>query len=138
MRQFVNPPTLHVPEGTRQSPGDLVYTQVVRVGNMVFVAGQCANDEQFKTVGIGDPWVQARRCYENVRRALEGVGASMKDVVKVTTYSTLEEYRKILIDVRPEFFEPPLPASTGVVVSALAKPEWLFEVEAIAVIGDGD
>jgi len=85
-------------------------------------------------VGKGDPYVQARLCYENVRLALEAAGATMRNVVKITTYSTHPDYRKILIEVRKEFFEPPYPASTGVVVTSLYDPAALFEVEAIAVV----
>jgi enamine deaminase RidA (YjgF/YER057c/UK114 family) len=86
-------------------------------------------------VGIGDPYAQARQCYENVSLALKAVGATMRDVVKINTYSTHPDYRRILNDVRREFFDPPYPASTGVVVSSLFTPEALFEVEATAVIG---
>jgi 2-iminobutanoate/2-iminopropanoate deaminase len=130
--QYLDPPTI-----SRSS----IYSQVVRAGNLVFVAGQCAHVPSEGTptrnhviVGVGDPLVQARQCYQNVRHALEAAGASMQDVVKLNTYSTHPDYRKILDDVRPEFFTAPYPASTDVVVTALFTPEALFEVEAIAVL----
>lgn len=133
MPDYYNPPTLYKSS---------VYSHAVKAGNIIFVAGQCAHrpdDAQGPTasppiVGKGDPYVQARLCYENVRLALEAAGATMRDVVKITTYSTHPDYRKILIDVRKEFFEPPYPASTGVVVSSLFDPAALFEVEVIAVV----
>lgn len=133
MPEHYNPPTLYKSS---------VYSHAVKAGNIIFVAGQCAHrpdDASGPTasppiVGKGDPYVQARLCYENVRLALEAAGATMRNVVKITTYSTHPDYRRILIDVRKEFFEPPFPASTGVVVSSLFDPAALFEVEVIAVV----
>ena len=134
VRQHFDPPTLY------RSP---IHSQAVRAGDLIFVAGQCAHvptdstpTRDHRIIGVGDPLVQARQCYQNVQYTLEAAGATIRDVVKLTTYSTHPDYHKILIldDVRPEFFAPPHPASTGVVVSALFKPEALFEVEAIAVV----
>jgi 2-iminobutanoate/2-iminopropanoate deaminase len=138
MLQHFNPPTL--------CDMTAIYSHAVKAGNLIFVAGQCAHrpltDGRKVTasepsniiVGKGDPYAQARLCYENVRHALEGAGATMRDVVKITTYSTHPDYRAILIAVRGEFFEPPYPASTGVVVTSLFDPSALFEVEVIASV----
>ena len=137
MLEYFNPPTLYKSS---------VYSHAVKAGNIIFVAGQCShqpddsvgptpsNTASTKIVGKGDPYFQARQCYENVRLALEAAGATMRDVVKITTYSTHPDYRRILIDLRKEFFDPPYPASTGVVVSSLFDPAALFEVEVIAII----
>lgn len=134
MREYFTPPTLYK---------SAIYSHAVKVGNIVFIAGQCANvpDENSseptltpRIVGLGDPYTQARQCYQNVRAALEAAGATMRDVVKINTYSTHPDYRRILIDLRGEFFDPPYPASTGVVVSSLYDPAALFEVEVIAII----
>jgi enamine deaminase RidA (YjgF/YER057c/UK114 family) len=133
MKEYFSPPTLY------NSP---VYSHAVKVGNIVFVSGQCANvpekeanqPRSDKMAGAGDPYFQARLCYQNVRQALEAAGASMSDVVKINTYSTHPDYRKVLIEVRKEFFTPPYPASTGVVVTSLYDPAAMFEVEVIAII----
>ena len=131
----VDPPRLHKPPQ---------YSQVVRAGNLVFVAGQCAyvpGDGAAGSgvlVGAGDPLAQARQCHENVRHALEAAGASMQDVVKINTYSTHPDWRKALMDVRTDYFSPPYPASTGVVVPSLANPDAIFEVEVVAVIPDAN
>jgi enamine deaminase RidA (YjgF/YER057c/UK114 family) len=126
-----------------------IYSQVVKAGNLIFVAGQCAHqpltDGRTVTpdkpadiiVHKADPHAQARLCYENVRRALEAAGATMSDVVKINTYSTHPDYRAILIAVRNEFFTPPYPASTGVVVTSLFDPAAIFEVEVIAYVENG-
>jgi 2-iminobutanoate/2-iminopropanoate deaminase len=132
-KEYFNSPKLY------KSP---VYSHAVKVGNIIFVAGQCANvpapDGSEIAVpnipGPGDPYAQARLCYENIRSALESAGATMRDVVKINTYATHPDYRKILIDLRKEFFEPPYPASTGVVVSSLYDPRAMFEVEVIAIL----
>jgi enamine deaminase RidA (YjgF/YER057c/UK114 family) len=132
--RFLDPPGLHRPAQ---------YSQAVRTGNVVFVAGQCAYvpgdgpDRAGRFVGAGDPHLQARQCHENVRLALEAAGATMQDVVKINTYSTHPDHRKILMAARPDYFQPPYPASTGVVVRSLANPDALFEVEVVAVVKDG-
>ena len=118
-----------------------IYSHAVKAGNLIFVSGQCARRPKPDSVGKpdtivgkGDPHAQARLCYENVRLALESAGATMRDVVKINTYSTHPDYRAILVALRPEFFEPPFPASTGVVVTSLSDPALLFEVEVIAYV----
>ena len=133
MVQHLDPPTLYQPPQ---------YSQVVRAGPLIFVSGQCAHvpDGAARTgtlLSPADPTAQARQCYQNVRLALEGAGARMADVVKINTYSTHPDYRKLLMDLRTTYFDPPYPASTGVVVPSLFAPEALFEVEAIAVARDG-
>jgi len=134
MHEYFNAPTLYKSS---------VYTHAVKAGNMVFVSGQCSNAPRGPEddpnalppiIGKGDPYVQARRCHQNIKDALETAGATMRDVVKSNTYSTHPDYRKILIEVRKEFFDPPYPASTGVVVSSLYDPAALFEVEVVAII----
>ena len=131
MVEHFNPPTLYK---------SAIYSHAVKSGNIIFVAGQCSHEPQGEAVvnptvvGKGDPYLQARKCYENVKLALEAAGASMRDVVKINTYSTHPDYRTILIDVRKEFFQPPYPASTGVVVTSLFDPAAMFEVEVIAIV----
>jgi 2-iminobutanoate/2-iminopropanoate deaminase len=132
--RHLDPPTI-----SRSS----IYSQVVRAGNLVFVAGQCAHvptdgtpTRDHHIIGAGDPLLQARQTYQNVLHALQGAGADARHVVKLNTYSTHPDYRKVLLETRAEFFTPPCPASTGVVISALFKPEAIFEVEAIAVVED--
>ncbi len=101
---------------------------------MVFVSGQYATAGDGTLVGRGDPYAQAKQCHQNLQAALEVAGASMQDVVKINTYSTNEDYRWVLIRSRPEFFQPPYPASTGVVVTGLPRPDFMFEVDAMAII----
>ena len=101
---------------------------------LLFVAGQAGWDENGNIVGVGDPAVQARQAFENLRAVLEQAGASLADVVKETEYVTdLSLYREIA-RVRKEFFPDNFPAATLVEVKGLFKKDQVFEIEAIAVV----
>jgi reactive intermediate/imine deaminase len=110
------------------------YTDAVRAGNLLFVSGCVAVDADGKLVGEGDVVAQARRVFANIGLCLEAAGATFADVVKVTTYLTDVADRAAINPVRQEFFGDARPASTLVEVSALVLPEFLIEVEAVAVI----
>jgi enamine deaminase RidA (YjgF/YER057c/UK114 family) len=124
------------PEGLLASPA---YTHVVasRSGRTVHVSGQVAMDATGAVVGVGDLGAQTTQVMENLRTALGAVGATFADVVKITTYVVgyRPEQRAVIAAARSPFFgagEPP--ASTLVGVSALAAPDWLIEIEAVAVL----
>jgi enamine deaminase RidA (YjgF/YER057c/UK114 family) len=124
------------------NPGDLAtphtYTHVVvaRGTRLVFVAGQVAEDGQGNLVGRGDLAVQARQAFENVGRALAAAGARPEDVTKITIlvvgYRT--EQLGVIEAGRQALFGDHKPADTLVGVEALAEPERLIEVEAVAVV----
>ena len=119
------------PAGLNRPTG---YTHVVRVGNLAFVAGQTATDSSGGVVGVGDVEAQAEQVYENIKIALGSVGADFSSMVKTTTYLTraedIEGYRR----ARAKYMSTELPASTLVVVTRLAHPDYLIEIEAIAAI----
>jgi 2-iminobutanoate/2-iminopropanoate deaminase len=125
--------------GARIAPnGQLLYSQVVVVEGgkrLIFVAGQIARDEKGRVVGKGDMRAQIQKVGENIKNALEAVGANLSDIVKTTTYVTdIEEYFKHP-DIRLQYFGHAAPTSTTVEVRRLAAPEYLVEVEAMAVVG---
>lgn len=101
---------------------------------VVFLAGQVPLGADGQLVGEGDFDAQARQTFENLRTVLEQAGAGFDSIVKVTVYLTdisrLAEYRR----VKAEFITDPQPASTALQVPALAQPEIMIEVEAIAVL----
>ena len=112
------------------------YAQGVEVtgGRTLYVAGQIAIDAEGKLVGEGDIRAQARQVFANIQAIIEEAGGEMSDIVKLTTFLTdIDDYAGF-VEVRSEFLRPPFPAATLVAVSALVRPEWLVEVEAIAVI----
>ena len=110
------------------------YTHGWRVGNTVYVAGQLALDKAGKLVGPNDIGAQTCQIFENIKRILEGGGASLRDVVKITVFVTDIRYREPYGEVRQEFFPVNPPASTLVGVSSLVHPDWLVEIEIVAVI----
>jgi len=110
------------------------YTHGWRVGNTVYVAGQLALDKAGKLVGPNDIAAQTRQVFQNIKRVLEGGGAALRDIVKITVFVTDIRYREPYGEVRQEFFAVDPPASTLVQISALAIPGALIEIEAVAVI----
>src|SRR5262245_52120380 len=124
------------PEGLLHNPA---FSQVVVASGtrMILTAGQVSIDERGELVGPGDVGAQTAQCMRNIGLALGAVGASFADIVKITTYVVdyRPEHRAVIGKARAPFFaNRPPPASTLVGVSALALPEWLVEIEAVAVI----
>lgn len=113
------------------------YTDAVRFGDLLFVSGAAAFDSDGNVVGKGDPVTQTRVILQNIRDALQAVGADMGDVLKVTVFLTDIGDRAAINPVRKEFFGDAKPASTLFEVSALAVPDMLVEIEAVAGIPEG-
>lgn len=103
-------------------------------GRTLYVAGQVAIDADGKLVGQGDFKAQTRQVLGNVQAIVEEAGGKMSDIVKLTTFLTDMDNYAAFCEVRSEYLKPPFPAATLVEVSSLVRPEWLLEVEAIAVI----
>lgn len=124
------------PDGVAPGPG---YSHVVTgTGQLVAVSGQVATREDGQLVGPGDPSAQARQVFENLRRCLAAAGLSLGEVIKLTYYLTDMAHLAAVRTVRDEFINTARPpASTAVQVVALARPEFLLEVEAFALAGGG-
>jgi enamine deaminase RidA (YjgF/YER057c/UK114 family) len=126
--RYLNPPTLVKPNG---------YTHVVVApdARTVYVAGQVAFDSTGQLVGGSDFQAQADRVFQNLRRALSSVGGSLDDVVKTTTFVTDQKNVEKLREIRLKYLDKAHPpANTLVVVSSLARPNLLIEIEAVAVL----
>ena len=108
-------------------------SQGFRVGDLVIVSGQAAVDDQGQVVGPGDFGAQARHAVGNLRRVLEAAGSSLDQVIKVTIFVTDMAHFPEVVELRREVFTPPYPADTICEVRALAYPELMFEIEAIAL-----
>ena len=120
-----------VPEGIGANPA---FSPGVRVGDFLFVSGQVAQDGDGNTVGVGDCEAQTRQVMTRIRTIVEAAGATMQDVVKITTFLVnLDDY-PAFSRVRSETFPSSPPASSTVVVAALVRPEFLVEVEAVVHI----
>ncbi|MGA7989196.1 MAG: RidA family protein [Candidatus Dormiibacterota bacterium] len=127
----INPPALPVPMG---------YTQVVATmgTRTIYVAGQVAVDAIGNVVAPGDVIGQARRAFANVKSAVEAAGATVEDIAKVTWYVVgfRAELLPHLASARRDVFGDHAPASTLIGVAALASPDFLVEVEAVAVLDE--
>jgi 2-iminobutanoate/2-iminopropanoate deaminase len=113
------------------------YAQAVKVTSaqtILFIAGQVAYDKDGGVAHRGDFKAQARECFKAIKALVEAQGGTLQNVVKVNTYVVDVRYRGDLIPVREEFFGKQSPASTLIQVPSLAHPDWMIEIEAIAVV----
>ena len=111
---------------------------VVAEGRMVFVRGQVGQDiDTSQSVCVGDPAGQAQQAMSNIAKLLEEAGAKLDHICKITIYLTDPRYREPVYRTVGRWLKGVYPVSTGLVVSALARPEWLVEIDVIAVIPPG-
>jgi enamine deaminase RidA (YjgF/YER057c/UK114 family) len=105
--------------------------QAVVAGNMVYLRGQIGqNLETRETIGVGDARAQTERAMANIALLLEEAGSSLEDIVKIVVYLTDIRYREPVYQVMGRWLKGVFPVSTGVVVTALARPEWVVEIDA--------
>ena len=104
-------------------------------GRLLYIAGQVARDAEGNVLAPGDIRTQAREVFQNLQRVLQAAGGELADLLKITTYITKIEDFPAVAEVRREFFPGELPASTLIVVSRLAQPDLLIEVEGMAALG---
>ncbi len=123
----INPATVYVPP-------TFSYSHAVCFGDLVFVAGQVAQNARGELVGKDDPRQQTEQVFENLRLVLEAAGSGLDLVGKVTVLTTSLDYRPVIHDVRSRVFGPigHYPASTLAVVTSLAHPDFLVEIDAVA------
>jgi len=124
-KTYLNPDTMSQPRG---------YSHVVKVGNTAYIAGQVSVARDGSVVGKGDPEAQARQIWHNLEAAVKSIGGTLNDLVKTTTYVTNINYAAAVRKVREERFPTNPPTSTLLVVAGLASPDYIMEIEAIAVV----
>ena len=113
--------------------------QAVVAGNTVYVRGQIGQDlDSCESVGSGDAAAQAEQALANIDMLLREAGSSLEHLVKLTIYLVDPRYREDVYRTVGRWTKGVHPISTGLVVSALARPEWLVEVDAIAVIPEDE
>jgi enamine deaminase RidA (YjgF/YER057c/UK114 family) len=110
--------------------------QAVRAGNTVYVRGQLGTDFDGNLIGLGDAGAQAEQAMKNVKQLLEEAGSGLQDIVKITIYLIDPRYREAVYQVVGRWLKGVFPISTGLVVSALGQPEWLMEIDVIAVVSE--
>jgi enamine deaminase RidA (YjgF/YER057c/UK114 family) len=112
--------------------------QAVVAGNTVYLRGQIAQDlETRESLHVGDAGKQADKAMANIAMLLEEAGSELSHIVKVVVYLTDIRYRDAVYRAMGKWLKGVFPVSTGLVVQALARPEWVVEIDATAVIPDG-
>jgi enamine deaminase RidA (YjgF/YER057c/UK114 family) len=117
---------MHMPNG---------YSHVVKAGDTIYIAGQVARTPDGSLVGKDDPTAQAEQVFKNLQAALASVGATLQDLVKTTTYVVSPDCIDAVRAARIKYLVNDPPTSTLLVVSRLALPEILLEIEAVAFVG---
>jgi enamine deaminase RidA (YjgF/YER057c/UK114 family) len=126
--RIFNPPELHAPTG---------YSHVAEVagGKLVFISGQIALDRNGELVGKGDFAAQTRQIFENLRVAVGAAGGSLRDIIKLNYYCVDLSHMQEIREVRNTFLDKErYPVSTAVEVRSLVRPEFLVEIDAVALI----
>jgi len=125
--QRMNPAGLSTPTG---------YSHVVsaRGGRTIYVSGQVAFDARGQLVGKGDLTAQTKQVFANLDTALKAAGATFNDVVKTNYYMLDASQVQVVREIRSQYFTKDLPASTLVEVRRLANPDFLIEIEVVAVV----
>ena len=131
-KQFLNPPSLNPTNG---------FTHVVAAtaGTTIYVSGQVSVNERAEVIGVGDMRAQVERVFENLNAALAAAGATFRDVVKITYFvvGLKPEHVVHIREVRRKYLDAQNPPASSLVgVAALVVPDWLIEIELVAVVGD--
>ncbi|OTP77796.1 RidA family protein [Caballeronia sordidicola] len=109
--------------------------QAVVANGTVYLRGQIGQDlDSRESVGIGDVGAQAEKAMANIAMLLGEAGSKLEDICKITIYLVDVRYREAVYTVVGKWLKGVYPVSTGIVISALARPEWLVEIDVIAVI----
>ena len=121
-----------------QSPFEPLFgfCRALRIGNRIEVAGTAPIGADGKTVGVGDPTAQTRRCFEICQQAVEQLGGRLEDVIRTRMFLTRIEDWQAVGAVHGEFFAEVRPVATMVQVAGLIDPDWRIEVEVEALVAE--
>lgn len=109
--------------------------QAVVAGGVVYLRGQIGQDlDTRENVGVGDVGAQAEKAMANIAMLMDEAGGTLEDIVKVTIYLTDIRFRETVYRIVGKWLKGVHPVSTGIVISVLARPEWLVEIDATAVL----
>ena len=127
-------PIYQIVKGGLDWPPRYTFSPAVRSGNLLFISGTTAMDENNRIVGRGDIAAQTRYIFQRFESILASVGATFDNIVETTEYIVTTEGYKGTAEVRREFFKNGFPAATGVIVAGLLREGALIEISAVAVI----
>ena len=118
---------------------DLCQAVVTKAGRTVWMRGQCPqNLDDARNIESHDPAEQTHKVMQNIRQLIEEAGGDMSHLVKLVVYITDVRHREAVYRTMGTYIKGVYPVSTGLVVQALARPDWLVEIDATAVIPDKD
>ncbi len=127
LKKIITPDNLHRPFG---------YSHAIQVDQTLYISGQIPLDMELKSVGEGDIAAQTDKIYENMQKVLEDAGGSMQNIVMLNIFCTdLDAYDKHTRPIRKKYFGDYYPATTAVEIKRLYRPEYMIEIEAVAVLG---
>ena len=127
-------PAFEAISGSTPWPARYTFSPAVRTGNLLFISGTTATDDRGELVAPGDIVEQTRVILRKFQQLLQAAGGSMEHIVETTEYiTTTEQYRRTA-EVRREFFRPPYPTATGVIVAGLLREGAVIEISAVAVL----
>src|SRR6478752_5967364 len=115
------------------------FSQAIAVeakGKLLFISGMTSRRADGTIAGIGDVEAQTRQVCENLKSAVEAAGGTLDDICRVDVYVRNMEHFDRIHKVRREYFKPPAPASTMVEICKMTSPDYLIEINAIAVVQD--
>ena len=126
MKKVIAPSSLHRPFG---------YAHAIQIEKTLYISGQVPLDMDLKSVGEGDIAAQTEQVYANMEKVVKSAGGSMRNIVMLNIYCTdLDAYDKHTRSVRKKYFGDYYPATTAVEIKRLYRPEYMIEIEAIAVL----
>ena len=129
-------PNRKVVTGGRSWPTRDTYVPALRVGNLLFISGTTATDDNNQIVGRGDIVAQTRHIFGKFEQLLSSIGATCANIVQTTDYITTTESYKATAQVRREIFGDDFPTATGIMVAGLLRDGALIEISAIAALSD--
>jgi reactive intermediate/imine deaminase len=126
MKKVIAPSSLHRPFG---------YAHAIQIEKTLYISGQVPLDMELKSIGEGDIAAQTEQVYANMEKVVKSAGGSMRNIVMLNIYCTdLDAYDKHTRSVRKKYFGDYYPATTAVEIKRLYRPEYMIEIEAIAVL----
>lgn len=126
MKKVIAPNNLHRPFG---------YAHAIQIDKTLYISGQIPLDMAMNVVGKNDMAAQTEQVYANLRKVLEDAGGTMRNIVMLNIYCTdIESFDKQTRGLRKKYFGDYYPAITAVEVKRLYRPDFMIEVEAVAVL----
>jgi reactive intermediate/imine deaminase len=130
LKKVIAPKSLHRPFG---------YAHAIQIENTLYISGQIPLDQDMKVVGKNDIAAQTERVYENLKKVVEDAGGTMSHIVMMNIYCTdIEAFDKETRHLRKKYFGDYYPAVTAVEVKRLYRPDFMIEIEAVAVLDNKD